>query len=429
MKTFKGSVLAIIVGFTVGFTGAAALNAESTKQIIVDQLTQNEIPTVTVPINEVTTTQVWNEPTRETYGNLELFGKVFDRIRKDHVDEHTDEELIKNAIKGMIEGLDKHSTFLDKEQFNHLKEQTVGEFVGIGAEVEYLKDEKLIKAVPYEDSPATKAGMEAGDIIIKIDGVDVKTLTFMNAIKKLRGKKGTKVNVEVVRDGVNTPVKLSITRDRIEIKVVKSRLIDDKIMYLRLTAFDGHSTRDMKRALVKMQKEAKEKNVSVRGLIIDLRRNPGGLLSEAISICDMFLDDGIIVYTKIKGGITEMKENATIGQEIPKNMNIVVLVNAWSASAAEIVSACLQDNNRATVAGVQSYGKGSVQTIIPMDYGTALKLTTAKYYTASGKTIHGVGVTPDVKIDLKKGEKIKDGVNDTQIKKAIEILIQKSATE
>ncbi len=419
----KSTIIAIIVGALIG--SAIGFN---------------------IPISQA---QQWSEPTEETYRYLNLFGAVMDRIRRSHVEEKTDKELIENALRGMMKALDQHSSYVDPKQFKNMNEQTRGSFFGIGAEVSYDKDKfgGAIKVTPMEGSPSAAAGLKAGDFIVEVNDKKVRDLDLMQGVDLIKGPKGTTVKLKIIREGVKKPIDIVVTRDKIKIQVVRNRVINEKIMYVKLSTFNENSTNDIRNAIRKMQSTCVAtmnlitgtstdcKSNEYAGLILDLRNNPGGLLNQANAISDLFLDEGTIVYTKVRGGIVDYNVSASEGQIIPKTMPMVVLINKFSASASEIVAGALKDLERATIVGVKSFGKGSVQSIIPLENGGALRLTTAKYYTASGATIHKVGITPDVVVDLKKTdvdpenpdrayiEKMKRGYNDTQILKAVEILL------
>ncbi len=407
--------------------------------------------------------QSWSEPTEETYRYLNLFGTVMDRIRKSHVEEKTDKELIEAAIRGMMKSLDAHSSYVDSKQVRGMREQTTGSFFGIGATVSYEKDKfgGAIKVLPMDGSPAKAAGLKNGDLIVEIDGTKVRTLDLTQGVDLIKGPKDTDVTFKVVREGVEKPFDITVTRDKIKIQVVRSRIIEKnvtekssekivdgkvilnitktfpvKVMYIRLSSFNENSTKDIKKAIQTMAPRCLSLDCKglrgFKGLILDLRSNPGGLLDQSVKVTDLFVDEGVVVYTKLRDGRVGSRYVATTGQAIPSNMPIVVLINQFSASASEIVAGALKDLRRATIVGVKSFGKGSVQTIIPLENGGALRLTTAKYYTASGVTIHKVGITPDVVVELKKhptdekkNERMKNGVNDTQILKAVEILLSK----
>ena len=382
--------------------------------------------------------QPWSVPTEETYRYLNLFGTVMDKIRKSHIEENKDKDLIESAIRGMMKSLDGYSNYMDAKQFKRMSEQTSGSFFGIGAEVSYEKDkfDCAIKFMPMEGSPAKDAGLKNGDLAVEIDGTKVSTLDLMQGVDLIKGPKGTTVKLKIIREGVEKPFDIIITRDKIKIQVVRSRVIKEKIMYVKLSTFNLNSARDIRKAILTMNPAFKCLAIGVcpesnyKGLILDMRNNHGGLLNQAVRISDLFLDEGIIVYTKTRGGIIESQNFANTGQIIPRTMPIVILVNQSSASASEIVAGALKDLKRATIIGVKTFGKGSVQSIIPLENGGALRLTIAKYYTASGVTIHKVGITPDIIVELKKdptdetkNEKMKRGYDDTQIMRAVKFLL------
>ncbi len=329
------------------------------------------------------------------YRNIELFTKVLSIVKKDYVDEKTYKELIYGAIKGMLTSLDPHSSFMPPESFKEMQVETTGEFGGLGIEIT-IRDGVLTVVAPIEDTPAYKAGVKSGDKIIKINGESTKDMTLMQAVKKLRGKKGTKVTISVFRQGLKKLKDITIVRAIIKIHSVKSKLFENRIGYIRITQFQQRTDKDIVNSLHKFKKIFG----NIKGLIIDLRNNPGGLLSQAVKVSDIFLKNGKIVYTKGRVANSEMefdaKDDGTEG-----DYPIVVLVNGGSASASEIVAGALQDHKRAVILGTQTFGKGSVQTIIPLADNSAIRLTTAKYYTPSGRSIQAEGITPDIIVEQK----------------------------
>jgi carboxyl-terminal processing protease len=329
------------------------------------------------------------------YQNIELFTRVLSIVKKDYVDEKTYKDLIYGAIKGMLSSLDPHSSFMPPESFKEMQVETKGEFGGLGIEIT-IRDNILTVVAPIEDTPAYKAGVKAGDKIIKINGESTRDMTLMQAVKKLRGKKGTKVTISVFRKGLKKLKDITIVRGIIKIHSVKSKLFEDSIGYIRITQFQQRTAKDIINSLDKFKKIFG----SIKGLIIDLRNNPGGLLSQAVRVSDIFLRQGKIVYTKGRVANSEMeftaKDDGTEG-----DYPIVVLVNGGSASASEIVAGALQDHKRAVILGTQTFGKGSVQTIIPLENNCAIRLTTAKYYTPSGRSIQAEGITPDIIVEQK----------------------------
>ena len=325
--------------------------------------------------------------------DLRVFTKAFDHIRNAYVEDITDSQLLEYAIRGMIAELDPHSVYLDASQFEDIKEHTTGEFGGLGIEVGM--ENGFIKVItPMDDTPAAKAGIEAGDLIIKLDETAVKGLDLGEAVELMRGEKGSKLVLTVVREGVDQPFEVTIVRDTIKIRSVRSEIIADDFGYIRIAQFQMKTGPDVKTEFEKLI----EKNPSLKGLVLDLRNNPGGVLQASVEVADHFIDEGLIVYTKGRQTETDVEFNATTG-DISNELPIVVLVNNGSASASEIVAGALQDQERAIVIGTQSFGKGSVQSIIPITNERAIKITTARYYTPSGRSIQAEGIKPDIEVE------------------------------
>jgi carboxyl-terminal processing protease len=329
--------------------------------------------------------------TGEAYKNLELLTEVLRQIEKNYVEPQDDQKLVQGAIKGMVQSLDPHSSYLTKEEHQDLLSETKGSFSGIGVEIT-VRDNVLTVVSPIEGSPAYKAGMQAGDKIIKIDGKIAADMTLPEAVKSIRGEKGTKVTLTIMREGVEKPLEFTVVRDVIPIRSVRSTVLTPKIGYVRISNFQSKTANDLSAELEKLETGGK-----MEGLILDLRNNPGGLLSQAIDVSDLFLDSGVIVSTKGRETSQDMKATAH-KKQTNRNYPIVVLVNGGSASAAEIVAGALQDNKRALILGTKTFGKGSVQTIIPLSDGSGLRLTTARYYTPSGRSIQASGIEPDVEV-------------------------------
>jgi len=331
----------------------------------------------------------------DTYRQLNLFGDVFERVRADYVEKPEDSKLIETAINGMLAGLDPHSSYMDPKSFRDMQVQTRGEFGGLGIEV--TMEDGLIKVVaPIDDTPAAKAGVMANDIITKLDDEQVQGLTLNQAVEKMRGPVNTKIKLTIMRKGKDTPVEVSITRDIIRVRSVRSRLEGDDIGYIRLTQFNEQTTEGLKKAIADIS--AKISNDKLKGYILDLRNNPGGLLDQAISVSDAFLQKGEIVSTRGRNAEETQRFNARAG-DLTKGKPVIVLINGGSASASEIVAGALQDHKRATLLGTRSFGKGSVQTIIPLGSGNgALRLTTARYFTPSGRSIQAKGITPEIEV-------------------------------
>ncbi len=335
------------------------------------------------------------------YEDLRIFTEVFHKIQKNYVDEINSKELIRAALKGMINTLDPHSAYLTPEAYKEFQTETKGEFGGIGIQIG-IKDGALTVIAPLEDTPAFKSGIKAGDKIIKIDGQPTKDMNINDAVSKMRGPKGKPVTLTIQREGWNQPKDITIIRDIIKIKSVKHKMIDKEIGYIKLVQFQESTAQDLANSL----KELKEKGMEF--LILDLRNNPGGLLNSAVEVTEQFLPPKHLVVS-IKGRTGEKIDYYTAGlKPIYDKIPMIVLVNQGSASASEIVAGALQDWGRAPILGVQTFGKGSVQSLIPLSDGSALKLTTAKYYTPKGRSIHAVGIIPDivVKLDTKNGKEI-----------------------
>ena len=331
----------------------------------------------------------------DTYRNLNLFGDVFERVRADYVERPDDAKLVETAINGMLAGLDPHSSYMDGKSFRDMQIQTRGEFGGLGIEV--TMEDGLVKVVaPIDETPAAKAGIMANDIITHLDEEAVQGLTLNQAVEKMRGPVNTKIKLRVMRKGAEKPVEISITRDIIRVRAVRSNVNGDDIAYIKLTQFNEQTTEGLKKAIGELTSQIPADKL--KGFIIDLRNNPGGLLDQAISVSDAFLDRGEIVSTRGRNVEETQRFNARSG-DLTKGKPIIVLTNGGSASASEIVAGALQDHKRATVLGTRSFGKGSVQTIIPLGAGNgALRLTTARYYTPSGKSIQAKGITPDIEV-------------------------------
>ena len=331
----------------------------------------------------------------DTYRQLNLFGDVFERVRADYVEKPDDTKLIESAINGMLAGLDPHSSYMEPKAFRDMQVQTRGEFGGLGIEV--TMEDGLIKVVaPIDDTPAAKAGIMANDIITHLDDEAVQGLTLNQAVEKMRGPVNTKIRLKIMRKGQDKPTEVSITRDVIRVRAVRFRNEGDDVGYIRITQFNEQTTENLKKALSDITTQIPADKL--KGFVVDLRNNPGGLLDQAISVSDAFLEKGEIVSTRGRNAEETQRFNARAG-DLAKGKPIIVMVNGGSASASEIVAGALQDHKRATVIGTRSFGKGSVQTIIPLGSGNgALRLTTARYYTPSGKSIQAKGIVPDIEV-------------------------------
>jgi carboxyl-terminal processing protease len=329
----------------------------------------------------------------EIYRQLNLFGDVFEKVRTDYVEKPNEPKMIESAINGMLSSLDPHSSFMDAKSFKDMQVETRGQFGGLGIEV--TQEEGVIKVVtPIDDTPAAKAGILTNDLIVKIDDEPVMGLQLNQAVDKMRGPVNTSVKLTIQRPGRKDPLEVTLVREVISIRSVRSRVEGD-VAYIRLTQFIEHSFDDLKAAIDKTTKEIGEDKI--KGYVLDLRNNRGGLLDQAVFVSDAFLDRGEIVSTRGRNADETQRFNAKPG-DLTKGKPVIVLINGGSASAAEIVAGALQDHKRATIMGTRSFGKGSVQTIIPLGSNGALRLTTARYYTPSGRSIQAKGIDPDVQV-------------------------------
>jgi carboxyl-terminal processing protease len=329
-----------------------------------------------------------------TYRELSIFGEVFERVRAQYVTPPNEEKLVEAAINGMLTSLDPHSSYMNAKDADDMRTQTRGEFGGLGIEVTMEND--LVKVItPIDDTPAAKAGVLAGDLISKIDGTDVRGFKLEDAVDKMRGEVGTPIKLTILRKGADKPIEITIKRDIIAVQAVKVRVEGD-VGYLRVISFTEKTYDDLKKAIEKIQAQVPDDKL--KGYVLDLRLNPGGLLDQAINVSDAFLNKGEIVSTRGRVESETRRFSATEG-DLVNGKPVIVLTNGGSASASEIVAGALQDLKRATILGTRSFGKGSVQTIIPLGDNGALRLTTALYYTPSGKSIQGIGITPDIKVE------------------------------
>lgn len=334
--------------------------------------------------------------------DVQRFTTVVESIRQYYVKPTNDDQLFEGAIRGMLSGLDPHSAYLDEEEFADLKASTTGKFGGLGIEV--TQEDGLIRIIsPIDDTPAQREGIKAGDLIIKIDDTPVKGLTLRKAVEMMRGEKGTPIRLTVLRKGADKPLVFHLKRDIIQVKSVKTKLFDNQYAYVRIAQFQAQTGEELKKALQELIEKTNKKQV--KGLILDLRNNPGGILEASVKVCNTFLDSGklpydnLIVYTEGRIPESQIREKAT-QKDFLKGAPIVVLVNGGSASASEIVAGALQDQHRAIIMGTQTFGKGSVQTVLPLDDNKrGVKLTTALYYTPSGRSIQATGITPDVIVE------------------------------
>jgi carboxyl-terminal processing protease len=364
-KTALVLVFGIFLGISASLTGNVLANKEEAKGLPLDQLRN--------------------------------FSDIFSRIKSDYVEDVEDEVLLEHAIRGMLSGLDPHSTYLSPDEYNELRIGTSGEFGGLGIQVGM--EDGFVKVIsPIDDTPAYKAGLQAGDLIIRLDEKTVKGMTLNDAVKVMRGKPGTDIELTVVREGEDKPLSFVVTRDIIKVKSVKNRMLDPGYGYIRISNFQSRTAPQLLDAINELKEENKD---GLKGLVLDLRNNPGGVLNAAAEVSDLFIDKGKLVYTEGRIDNSHYEYNAKPG-DILDGAPVVVLINGGSASASEIVAGALQDHKRAVVMGSKSFGKGSVQTIQELRSGGAVKITTARYFTPLGRSIQGAGITPDIILDKYK---------------------------
>lgn len=328
---------------------------------------------------------------------LRTFAEIFTRIKTEYVEEVSDRELLENAIRGMLSGLDPHSTYLVEDEYDELKEGTTGQFGGLGIEVGM--EDGFVKVIsPIDDTPAKRAGIQSGDLIIRLDDRQVKGMTLGEAVDLMRGKPGTEIRLTVLREGEEKPLKIAIERDVIKVKSVRTRDLGDGLVYLRISHFQSRTGADVLAAMDQLKANTEG---GIKGLVLDLRNNPGGILGAAVAVSDAFLTDGLVVYTKGRRE-DSVQEFRAAPEDVLNGAPMIVLVNEGSASASEIVAGALQDQKRALILGTLTFGKGSVQTILPVREKNALKLTTARYYTPSGRSIQAEGIEPDIRVEQVK---------------------------
>ena len=343
---------------------------------------------------------------------LRTFTEIFAKIKSDYVEQVDDKELLENAIRGMLEGLDPHSAYLDGDSYKDLQEGTSGEFGGLGIEVGM--ENGFVKVIsPIDDTPAQKAGIKAGDLIIKLDDRSVKGMSLNDAVDIMRGKPGDPITLTIIRESEEKPLVITVVRDIIKTKSVRFETLEPGFGYLRISSFQSHTVEGLRQAIDQLKEDNSGK---LKGIVLDLRNNPGGILNAAVGVSDMFLNKGMIVYTEGRKKDSKLKFNAKPNAKLP-DVPLIVLVNAGSASASEIVAGALQDHGRGIIMGEKTFGKGSVQTILPMNNNAALKLTTARYYTPNGRSIQASGITPDIIIDKVKISKIEEAFG-TSVKEA-----------
>jgi len=385
-KQYK-TVLVLVFGIFVG------VSVSITSSVLAEKKAEESVG---LPLNE-----------------LRNFSDIFARVKSDYVEEVDDKTLLENAIRGMLTGLDPHSTYLNNEEYKELKIGTTGKFGGLGIQVGM--EDGFVKVIsPIDDTPAYRAGLEAGDLIIRLNEKSVKGMTLNDAVKIMRGEPGTDIKLTVIREGADKPLAFTVTRDIISVKSVKSRILEPDYGYIRISNFQSKTARDLVNELSNLKKENKDE---LKGLVLDLRNNPGGVLSAAADVSDAFIDEGKLVYTQGRIANSDFEFNAKPG-DIMNGSPVVVLINGGSASASEIVAGALQDHKRAVVMGSKSFGKGSVQTIQELRSGGAVKITTARYFTPSGRSIQGEGITPDIILDNYEIEDSKEDGSSLRIKES-----------
>ena len=350
--------------------------------------------------------------------DLRTFTEVFAKIKNDYVESINDKTLLENAIRGMLSGLDPHSAYLIPDDYQELQAGTSGEFGGLGIEVG-MEDGFIKVIAPIDDTPAQRAGVEAGDLVIRLDDTPVKGMSLAEAVKVMRGAPGTDIVLTIVREGADRPLRITITRDVIRVTSVRSRSLEPGYGYVRISQFQVRTGESLREAIANLREVSG--GDGLKGLVLDLRNNPGGVLNAAVSVSDAFLDKGTIVYTEGRMDDAQLTFSAK-GSDILDGVPLVVLVNAGSASASEIVAGALQDHRRAVIMGEKTFGKGSVQTILPLDNGSALKLTTARYYTPSGSSIQARGIVPDITLDRMRVSEIhaSQGVKEADLARHLE---------
>lgn len=376
------NILILLVGFILG----------ATMSLCSSVLAEKEAPPTPSKASDLQTLP---------FEELRTFTEIFGRIKQDYVEPVSDKKLLEDAIRGMLSGLDPHSAYLASEEYKELQEGTTGQFGGLGIEVGM--ENGFVKVVsPIDDTPAQRAGIKSGDLIVRLDDKPVKGMTLADAVKIMRGEPGKEIVLTIVREGEEAPLKFTLIRDIIKVKSVKNRLLEKNYGYLRISSFQSGTGQSLIDAVDELKKENEG---PLKGVVLDLRNNPGGVLNAAVEVSDAFLNSGLIVFTEGRIKNSEMRFNAESGDVI-NGAPIVVLINGGSASASEIVAGALQDHKRAIIMGDKSFGKGSVQTILPTSNGAAVKLTTARYFTPSGRSIQAEGIEPDVKLARVKLESL-----------------------
>ncbi len=369
---------------------------------------QTPPPAVEIPDDPEPLVENTLEP-RLPLNELRVFAEAFDRVSNAYVREIDDRTLLENAIRGMLSELDPHSAYLDRDSFSELQETTTGNYGGLGLEVNM--DNGFVRVIaPMDDTPAARGGVEPGDLIIRLDDQPVKGMTLTEAIEAMRGEPGSDIKVTIIREGADQPLELNLTREVIQVASVRQRVIEEGYGYIRIAQFQSKTGEEVEAAVTKLQESGK-----LKGLILDLRNNPGGVLQSAVAVSDIFIDDGLIVYTSGRLSNTDLKFSAS-KPDATNGLPLVVLVNEGTASASEIVAGALQDHGRAVIMGVSTFGKGSVQTILPLNNEKAIKLTTSLYFTPNGRSIQAEGIVPDIWVDRSTITRVK--TNPFQVKES-----------
>ncbi len=381
----------LVTSINVTFAVALWILSGSTFAQEGEQTPPPPLPSVTIPEEKEPIVEEELQP-RLPLNELRVFAEAFDRVSSAYVKEIDDRTLLENAIRGMLSQLDPHSAYLDRDSFSELQENTTGNYGGLGLEVNM--DDGFVRVIaPMDDTPAARGGIEPGDLIIRLDEAPVKGMSLNEAIEAMRGEPGSVVKVTVIRDGEDQPIEMDLTREVIQVASVRSRIIEDGYAYIRIAQFQSSTGSEVEKAVDKLQQDG-----ALKGLILDLRNNPGGVLQSAVEVSDVFIDDGLIVYTSGRLSNADLRFSATT-PDATDGLPIVVLVNEGTASASEIVAGALQDHGRAVIMGVSTFGKGSVQTILPLNNEKAIKLTTSLYFTPNGRSIQAEGIVPDIWVD------------------------------
>jgi len=400
MKMFKNFLLVFTICIALDARSVDPSTNDKNEKGLPEKASQSSANEAADFLSDDATSSKENLEPRLPLNELRIFAEAFNRISSNYVEEIDDRTLLENAIRGMLSQLDPHSAYLDKESFKDLQESTTGNYGGLGIEIGM--ENGFVKIIaPMDETPAARAGLESGDMIVQLDGSPVKGMSLTEAIEAMRGEPGSDITLTVVKGGQSSPSELILTREVIKVASVRQRYLEEGYGYLRIAQFQSGTGDEVAKAIIRLKDEG-----DLAGLVIDLRNNPGGVLQSAVEVSDIFIDDGLIVYTAGRENNVEFEYNAT-GTDSIRGVPVVVLVNEGSASASEIVAGALQDHGRAIVMGTTTFGKGSIQTILPLNHDKAIKLTTARYFTPSGKSIQAEGIVPDIWVARSKVTPIK----------------------